>query len=55
MLPSPHIRVQSVLVDGDYTGEPLAQALFAMRAASVQVAKRSELQPFAVIPQCWVV
>ncbi len=48
-------RVQSVLVDGGYTGEPFAQAIFAKLGASVQVAKRSELHTFAVIPKRWVV
>ena len=47
--------MQSVLVDGGYTGEPFAQALSAKRRASVPVARRSELQPFAVIPTRWVV
>jgi transposase len=47
--------VQSVLVDGGYTGEPFAQAISAKLGASVQVAKRSELHTFAVIPKRWVV
>ena len=46
-------RVQSVLVDGGYTGEPLAKALSAKLRASVQVAQRSELPTFAVIPKRW--
>jgi transposase len=47
--------VQSVLVDGGYTGEPFAQAISAKLGASVHVAKRSELHTFAVIPKRWVV
>ena len=48
-------RVESVLVDGGYTGEPFANATDEILGASVQVAKRSELHTFAVIPQRWVV
>ena len=47
--------VQSVLVDGGYTGEPFAQAISAKLGANVQVARRSELHTFAVIPKRWVV
>lgn len=48
-------KVESVLVDGGYTGEPFANATDEILGASVQVAKRSELHTFAVIPQRWVV
>ena len=48
-------KVQSVLVDGGYTGQPFANATKEILGASVQVAKRSELHTFAVIPQRWVV
>ena len=50
-------RVQSVLCDSGYTGEPFA---LGVREAlgdevTVQIAKRSELHKFAVIPKRWVV
>jgi transposase len=48
-------QVQSVLVDGGYTGQPFAQAVKDRLGANVQVAKRHELHTFAVIPQRWVV
>ena len=48
-------QVQSVLVDSAYTGKPFAQAVHEMFGATVQVAKRSELHTFAVIPKRWVV
>ena len=49
-------HVQSVLVGGGYTGGPFAQAISAeLGVASVQVAKRSVLPTFAVIPKHWVV
>jgi transposase len=47
--------VISVPVDGGYTGQPFAEAVQDLIGASVQVAKRNELQTFAVIPQRWVV
>lgn len=47
--------VASVLVDGGYTGQPFAEAVRELIGATVQVAKRSELHTFAVIPQRWVV
>jgi transposase len=48
-------RVKKVLVDGGYTGEPFAAAVFDLLGAEVEVAKRSELHTFAVIPKRWVV
>ena len=47
--------VQSVLVDGGYTGEPFAAGVKETLGAMVEVAKRSELHTFAVIPKRWVV
>ena len=47
--------VQSILADGGYQGQPFAEAVKALLGASVQIAKRSELHTFAVIPQRWVV
>jgi len=48
-------RVKQVLVDGGYTGAPFAAAVFDILGAAVEVAKRSELHTFAVIPKRWVV
>ena len=48
-------KVKSVLVDGGYTGEPFAEAVKESINATVQVAKRSELHIFKVIPKRWIV
>ena len=48
-------NVEVVLVDGGYTGEPFSLAVNDLIRARVEVAKRSELHKFAVIPQRWVV
>ena len=47
--------VQRILADGGYVGQPFAQAVEALLGAEVQVAKRSELHTFAVMPRRWVV
>ena len=48
-------QVEVVLVDGGYTGEAFSLAVKDLIGARVEVAKRSELHKFAVIPQRWVV
>lgn len=48
-------QVESVLADGGYMGQPFAQAVKQLLGATVQIAKRSELHTFAVMPQRWVV
>ena len=50
-------RAQSVLIDSGYTGEPFAQGVREIlgQQVTVQVAKRSELHTFKVIPKRWVV
>lgn len=48
-------RVQNVLVDGGYTGEPFAKGVQETLGATVEVAKRSDLHTFTVIPKRWVV
>lgn len=48
-------HVQGVLADSGYTGEPFAQAIQDMLGATVQIAKRSELHTFKVIPKRWIV
>jgi transposase len=47
--------VEKVLVDGGYSGEPFAQFVREKLDAETEVAKRSELHTFAVIPKRWVV
>ncbi len=47
--------VQSILVEGGYSGQPFAQAVKELLGAKLQIAKRSELHPFAVMPQRWAV
>ena len=54
----PDLReVRSVLCDGGYVGEPFAQGVREVLGAhvTVQIAKRSELHTFRVMPQRWVV
>ena len=48
-------QVSSVLVDGDYSGQPFATAVHDLFGATVQVAKRNELHTFELIPQRWIV
>lgn len=47
--------VKKYLVDGGYTGENFANSIMELIGAEVEVAKRSELHKFAVIPKRWVV
>ena len=50
-------KVQRVLADAGYVGEPFALGVREIlgEAATVQIAKRSELHKSAVIPKRWVV
>ena len=50
-------KVQSVLCDSGYTGEPFAQGVREAlgEEVTVQIAKRSELHKFAVMPKRRVV
>ncbi len=48
-------QVKALLVDGGYEGGPFAESVREMIGATVEVAKRSELHTFAVIPKRWVV
>jgi transposase len=47
--------LQKVLVDGSYTGEKFATKIKELLNTKVEVAKRSELHKFAVIPKRWIV
>ncbi len=48
-------EVKAMLVDGGYTGKAFARSVQELIGAEVQIAKRSELHSFAVIPKRWVV
>lgn len=48
-------NVKNVLVDGGYSGEKFSLEIKNIIDASVEVAKRSKLHKFVVIPQRWVV
>ena len=50
-------RVQSLLCDSGYTGKPFAQGVQEIVGGhvTVQIAKRSELHTFKVMPKRWVV
>lgn len=48
-------RIQNIMVDGGYTGQKFSQQVGRLLGATVEVAKRSELHKFAVIPKRWVV
>ncbi len=47
-------EVEGVLADGGYTGKPFAEAVKILLGARVEIAKRSELHKFKVIPKRWV-
>ena len=48
-------QVKNLLVNGGYTGEPFSTAIKNIIGATVEVAKRSDLHKFVVIPKRWVV
>ena len=48
-------NVRNVLADAGYTGENFAAATKEILGCTVEIAKRSELHTFAVIPKRWVV
>ncbi len=48
-------HVKKVLVDGGYSGEKFSSEISEVIGATVEVAKRSELHQFVVIPKRWVV
>ena len=48
-------NVENILADGGYTGENFAAEVKKSLGATVEIAKRSELHTFAVIPKRWVV
>jgi transposase len=48
-------HVKKVLVDGGYSGEKFSSEISEVIGATVEVAKRSELHQFVVIPERWVI
>ena len=50
-------QVQSLLCDGGYTGAPFAESVQEIlgKPVTVQIAKRSELHTFKVMPKRWIV
>lgn len=48
-------EVKNVLVDGGYSGRRFAHSVKELLGATVEVAKRSELHTFKIIPKRWVV
>jgi len=48
-------EVINILVDGGYTGERFATQTNQLLGATVEVAKRSDLHTFKVLPKRWVV
>ncbi|PEN84119.1 hypothetical protein CN553_27790 [Bacillus cereus] len=47
--------IEAILIDVGYAGEKFQQAIQKLLNAEVQVAKRSELHQFQVIPKRWIV
>ena len=48
-------NISKILADGGFTGEIFEKAVALLIGAGVEIAKRSELHKFAVIPKRWVV
>ena len=47
--------LKKVLCDGGYTGEEFASRIKELTGADVEIAKRSELHKFVVMPKRWIV
>ena len=47
--------VKNILADAGYTGENFAKQVQKVLGCGVEIAKRSEMHKFAVIPKRWVV
>jgi len=48
-------EVKNVLADGGYTGDKFANSVQKVLGCTVEIAKRSELHTFKIIPKRWVV
>jgi transposase len=55
--PGPHLPAtfEKILCDGGYTGEDFAIQIENLTGAEVEIAKRSELHKFVVMPKRWIV
>ena len=47
--------LKKILCDGGYTGEDFARKIKTLTGAEVEIAKRSELHKFVVLPKRWIV
>jgi transposase len=47
--------LKKVLCDGGYTGEDFAKKIREVIGAEVEIAKRSELHKFVIMPKRWIV
>jgi transposase len=47
--------LKKVLCDGGYTGEDFASKIEKLTGAEVEIAKRSELHKFVIMPKRWIV
>ena len=50
-----NVQLETVLVDGGYTGEDFADGIGIILGIKVEVAKRNELHEFKVLPKRWIV
>jgi len=48
-------NISKILADGGFTGENFEKAIELLIGAEVEIAKRSELYKFAVMPKRWIV
>ena len=48
-------RLEKVMCDGGYTGDEFAMKIYNITGAQVEIAKRSELHKFVVMPKRWIV
>ena len=48
-------RLEKLLFDGAYTGDDFADKIKVLVGADVEIAKRSDLHKFVVIPKRWIV
>jgi transposase len=48
-------NIAKILADGGYTGENFKNTVGLLIGAEVEIAKRSELHKFAVMPKRWIV
>jgi transposase len=49
------LRVENILCDGGYIGQPFADRVKNILGCSVEVVKRSDEHTFKIIPKRWIV